>query len=86
MACYDNGKIYRLHGKIFPSKVLIGSYENGHVYKGKNKNNHVGEYDENSIYKGKGIFRKKVGTYKGEEGGAAAALILLFYKDVLEIW
>ncbi len=86
VAYYDEGQIYQIKGWFFPQKILIGSYENGHVYKGKNKRTHIGEYERGSIYRGKGFFREKVGKYRGEEGGPAAALMLLFYKEVYEIW
>lgn len=85
LACYDQETIYRMEGWIFTKKVQLGSYKNGRVYKGQGTRDCIGSYDRKSIYKGTGFFSKKIGTYDGDEGGPAAALMLLFHKEIYEI-
>ena len=78
---YEDGKIYR-RGEMFPE--LIGSYENGMIFRGYGLfSEFVGSYKNGKIYQGSvGVLSEIIGTYDGDdEGAAAAAFILLFDEE-----
>ena len=78
---YEDGKIYR-RGGMFPE--LIGSYENGMIFRGCGLySEFVGSYKNGKIYRGTvSVLAEIIGTYDGDDEGAAAAALILLFDEV----
>ena len=70
----DKGTVFHGHGL---SRVPIGSYERGIIYRGVSRLNRepIGSYDNVRVYESRSLRSSQIGKYEGSQAGAAALLL-----------